>query len=137
MERKLYRSREDRMLFGVCGGIGEYANIDPTIIRLGMVLIGFTFVGFIFYIAAGLIIPEAPVTEQGRSDQNGRDTYGPGPVRREEDTFEPVAGAKPEMPTKSETENETASETKNEAENETENKESNTAEQSDAVTKEV
>ncbi|SCZ77628.1 PspC domain-containing protein [Acidaminobacter hydrogenoformans] len=135
MERKLYRSREDRMLFGVCGGIGEYANIDPTIIRLGMVLIGFTFVGFIFYIAAGLIIPEAPVMEQGRTDQNGRNNYGPGPVRREEDSFDPVAGAKPEMPTKSETENETVSETKKETQ--TENKEANTAEQSDAVTREV
>lgn len=98
MERKLYRSREDRMLFGVCGGIGEYANIDPTIIRLGMVLIGFTFVGFIFYIAAGLIIPEAPLREQDGRPQNVRNSSGPGPVRREEDIFDPVAGAKPEMP---------------------------------------
>ena len=98
MERKLYRSREDRMLFGVCGGIGEYANIDPTIIRLGMVLIGFTFVGFIFYIAAGLIIPEAPLIEQGGRAQNVKSSSGSGPVRREEDIFDPVAGAKPEMP---------------------------------------
>jgi phage shock protein C len=42
MEKKLYRSRENRMLFGVCGGIGEYTGIDPTVIRLGMIFIGFT-----------------------------------------------------------------------------------------------
>jgi phage shock protein C len=32
--RKLYRSREDRMIAGICGGVGEVYNIDPTLIRL-------------------------------------------------------------------------------------------------------
>lgn len=38
--KKLYRSRKSRMLCGVCGGIGEYLNIDPTLVRLLAVLLG-------------------------------------------------------------------------------------------------
>ena len=41
-EKKLYRSKASRMLCGVCGGIGEYFNIDPTLIRLAFVLFGCT-----------------------------------------------------------------------------------------------
>ena len=37
--KKLYRSRKNRMLCGVCGGIGEYLNIDPTLVRLLAVLL--------------------------------------------------------------------------------------------------
>lgn len=36
--KRLYRSRENRVLCGVCGGIAEYFNVDPVLIRLGMVL---------------------------------------------------------------------------------------------------
>jgi len=39
MGKKLHRSSVNRMLFGVCGGIGEYFNIDPTIIRLAWALL--------------------------------------------------------------------------------------------------
>lgn len=59
MEKKLYRSVKDRKIAGVCGGIGEYFNIDPTLIRLGMVIIccmGGS--GVLAYIIAALIIPE-------------------------------------------------------------------------------
>jgi len=38
MERRLYKSRESRALCGVCGGIGEYFNIDPVIVRLLVVV---------------------------------------------------------------------------------------------------
>ena len=41
-DKKLYRSRTSKMLCGVCGGIGEYFNIDPTLIRLLFVLFGCT-----------------------------------------------------------------------------------------------
>lgn len=87
MEKRLYRSRQNRMIFGVCGGLGEYAGIDPTVIRLGMIFLGFTGFGIVFYIAAGLIMPEAPM--------GGRAYSGP---RRDREDFEPVAGAKPEAP---------------------------------------
>lgn len=59
MEKKLYRSRSNRMLFGVCGGLGEYIGIDPTIVRLIFVFSG---VGLALYFIAALIIPEEPQT---------------------------------------------------------------------------
>ncbi|HLS53809.1 MAG TPA: PspC domain-containing protein [Tissierellaceae bacterium] len=61
MAKKLYRSREDRMLAGVCGGIGEYFNIDPTIIRLIWAILSIPtafFGGVVLYIIAAVIIPE-------------------------------------------------------------------------------
>jgi phage shock protein C len=61
MERKLYRSANDRILGGVCGGIGEYFAIDPVIIRLLWVI--FTLVGgagLIAYIIAAIIVPANP-----------------------------------------------------------------------------
>lgn len=56
--KKLYRSRTNRLLCGVCGGVGEYLNIDPTIIRLLVALLCFTGSGIIVYIAAAIIIPD-------------------------------------------------------------------------------
>lgn len=57
--KKLYRSKKNRRIAGVCGGIGEYFNIDPTLIRLFWIL--FIFVGgsgILAYIIAWIIIPE-------------------------------------------------------------------------------
>ena len=56
--KKLYRSKTNRMLCGVCGGLGEYLNIDPTIIRLLAVLIGLTGGGVVAYIIAAIVIPD-------------------------------------------------------------------------------
>jgi len=58
--RRLYRSRTHRMLGGVCGGVAEYFGIDPTLIRLGWVLLAFHG-GIVAYLVAWLIIPEEPV----------------------------------------------------------------------------
>lgn len=55
--KKLYKSQDNRVICGVCGGIGEYLNIDPTLIRLLMVLLGCTTTGFVIYIIAAVIIP--------------------------------------------------------------------------------
>ncbi len=60
-DKRLYRSRIQRMLCGVCGGIGEYFNIDPTLIRLVFVLFGCTGGGILAYIIAAIIIPDGPV----------------------------------------------------------------------------
>ena len=59
--KKLYRSRTSRYLAGVCGGIGEYFNIDPNIVRIIAVLLGFGSIGtlLIVYLAAALLLPEA------------------------------------------------------------------------------
>lgn len=56
--KKLYRSRDNRMLSGVCAGVGEYINLDPTIVRLLWALFGITGFGIVAYIAAAIIIPE-------------------------------------------------------------------------------
>ena len=58
--KRLYRSRTSRYLAGVCGGIGEYFNIDPNIVRIVAVLLGFCSIGtvLIVYIAAALLLPE-------------------------------------------------------------------------------
>jgi phage shock protein C len=58
--KRLYRSLRDRMLCGVCGGIGEYFNIDPTLVRLLAVVICVCSCssGLIAYIIAAIIIPE-------------------------------------------------------------------------------
>lgn len=59
--KKLYRSRKDRVLLGVAGGIGEYFEIDPIIVRLIFVLLTlWGGVGLVLYIIAAIIIPEAP-----------------------------------------------------------------------------
>lgn len=61
MEKRLYKSRENRMIDGVCGGIAEYFNIDPTLVRLGWVLfcaLGGS--GVIAYIIGAIIIPRRP-----------------------------------------------------------------------------
>ena len=58
VEKRLYRSRENKMLCGVCGGIGEYFNVDATLIRLLFVLFGCTGSGIVAYIIAAIIIPD-------------------------------------------------------------------------------
>ncbi len=59
--QKLRRSRKDRMIGGVCGGLGEYFHIDPVIIRLIFVLLLFANgIGFLAYILFWIIVPEEP-----------------------------------------------------------------------------
>ncbi|MCQ1534329.1 PspC domain-containing protein [Methanosarcina sp. KYL-1] len=58
---KLYRSRKNRMIAGVCGGIGEYFDIDPTLVRLLWVLFSLSGgAGIVAYIIAWIIVPEEP-----------------------------------------------------------------------------
>ena len=57
--KKLYKSRTDKKLCGVCGGIAEYLNVDSTIIRLiWAVLIVIAGTGILAYILAAFIMPE-------------------------------------------------------------------------------
>jgi len=59
--KRLYRSTHDRMLCGVCGGIAEYFQLDPTLVRLGWALfciLGGS--GVLAYIVAAIIIPNDP-----------------------------------------------------------------------------
>jgi phage shock protein C len=60
--KKLHRSRKDRMIAGICGGIGEMFSVDPTLIRLALALIALFTVGtaVLVYVLGWIIIPEAP-----------------------------------------------------------------------------
>jgi phage shock protein C len=61
MAKKIYRSKKDSIIGGVCGGIAEYFEIDPTLVRLLAILIVFVGgVGIIAYIVAWIIIPQNP-----------------------------------------------------------------------------
>jgi len=61
VKKKLYRSKKNKMIAGVCGGIAEYFDIDPTLVRLlGLVLVLSGGAGVIAYIIAWIIIPEKP-----------------------------------------------------------------------------
>jgi len=58
--RQLYRSTTNRMIAGVCAGIGDYINVDPTVVRLMAVLLFFLTGGgmIVAYLVMALIIPE-------------------------------------------------------------------------------
>ena len=61
MEKRLYKSATDKKLDGVCAGIAEYCNIDPTVIRplwvLGTLFVG---AGILAYIVAAIVMPRNP-----------------------------------------------------------------------------
>lgn len=61
MSKKLYKSTTDRKLCGVCAGIANYLNVDPTVVRLLWALITFLGgAGLIAYIVCALVIPDEP-----------------------------------------------------------------------------
>lgn len=59
--KKLYKSKENKVISGVFGGIGEYYEVDPTVLRLGYIAItalsGFM-PGVVAYVIASLVVPE-------------------------------------------------------------------------------
>ena len=58
MEKRLYRSRTDRMIWGVCGGLSKYFDVDPTIVRvIFIVLTVISGFGIIAYIILALVVP--------------------------------------------------------------------------------
>ncbi|MEX0652376.1 MAG: PspC domain-containing protein [Candidatus Paceibacterota bacterium] len=66
--QKVYRSRSDRYIAGVCGGLGEYIDMDSTILRLGWVMVTIfsgVLPGVLIYCIAMFIIPKKPMVENG------------------------------------------------------------------------
>ncbi|HEX3051036.1 MAG TPA: PspC domain-containing protein [Aggregatilineaceae bacterium] len=61
-QKRLYRSTNDRMFAGVCGGVAEYLEVDPTLVRLVFVALALlsSGAGFVLYIVLMLIVPEQP-----------------------------------------------------------------------------
>jgi phage shock protein C len=75
MNKQLFRSRTNKKIAGVCGGIAEYFNIDPTVVRLIWVLFTLTYgIGFVAYIVAVIIIPEQNTGNFGFSQGQNQET---------------------------------------------------------------
>ena len=66
LQKRLYRSTQDRMFAGVCGGIGEYLDVDPTLVRLVFVALSLlsSGSGLVIYIILMLIVPEQPAEQR-------------------------------------------------------------------------
>ena len=64
MEKRLFRSRADRKLLGICGGLGKYFDIDPTIVRLVFIALLFCgLLGFWIYLIMAIVVPQEPIIE--------------------------------------------------------------------------
>ncbi|MFW6149127.1 MAG: PspC domain-containing protein [Atribacterota bacterium] len=85
--KKLYRSRKDSKIAGVCGGIAEYFDVDPTIIRLlALLTIFFGGGGIIAYIIAWIIIPLEPI--EGSSPSPEEQTNNTKKENKDEETVD-------------------------------------------------
>jgi len=83
--KKLYRSRDDKMIAGVCGGLGKYLNIDPTLLRLIFALLVVFGIGsgLLVYLILMIVVPLEPVASTAVAAQVDAASIG-------------VAGASPE-----------------------------------------
>jgi len=93
MEKKLYRSRTSKTIAGVCGGLAEYLNMDPTIVRVLWVLLSFWGPGLIAYIIMACIIPEAPEQPEG-----WQQPYAPPPPPYQQQPFQQQPWQQPYAP---------------------------------------
>jgi phage shock protein PspC (stress-responsive transcriptional regulator) len=82
MYKQLYRSNDNKVIAGVCGGMAEYFNVDPIIVRLCWVIAGLTGAGILAYIIAIFFMPLNPDTfrnyESKANQDNNSDEYGGG-----------------------------------------------------------
>ena len=59
MDKRLYKSNENKMIEGVCGGIAEYFDIDPTLVRIGWVIFSLVYgSGILAYIICAFCMPK-------------------------------------------------------------------------------
>jgi len=70
MQKKWYRSRRNKMIGGVAGGLAEYFDIDPTIVRLLFVVGLFMGAGFLAYIIMWIVVPEEPYFNETKTETN-------------------------------------------------------------------
>jgi phage shock protein C len=98
MQNKLFRSRSDRMIAGVCGGLGQYLGVDSTIVRIVAVILALSpGPGLLIYILLAVIMPEEPeIIEESRravplvDDPLATDAFFEEPISREPVREEPV-----------------------------------------------
>ena len=72
--KRLYRSRDDRIVGGVCAGLGDFFGIDPVLVRLGLVaalLLGWPGVGImvVAYLILLIVVPEEPLSQTAQTDE--------------------------------------------------------------------
>jgi phage shock protein C len=68
--KRVYRSKSERVLAGVCGGLGEYFNIDPTLVRILFILFALVVGGgILLYIILWILIPEEPQVAGDAEDE--------------------------------------------------------------------
>lgn len=78
MQNQLVRSETDKKIFGVCGGLADYLNVDPVLVRLGFVLLTFASgVGLVAYVAMAVLLPSeisvgSSVSWPPHGDSNGK-----------------------------------------------------------------
>lgn len=73
---KLSRSRTDRILFGVCGGLAKYFNVDPTIVRVIFILLVLTpGAGVLLYIVLAILMPLEPITAAAGDPQKNAQEF--------------------------------------------------------------
>ncbi|MBI5958936.1 MAG: PspC domain-containing protein [Chloroflexi bacterium] len=78
--KRLYRSTQDRMFAGVCGGVAGYLDVDPTLVRLffvALTLMGGP--GIIIYLVLMLIVPEGPDVQQQKRKHDEEDDLSDSP----------------------------------------------------------
>lgn len=91
MTERLYRSAQDKMIGGVCGGLAAYFRVDVTLVRLiALVALFAGGVGFLAYLAAWVIIPVGPVGYSGYmgQEQQGEEIVKPGVFDTDEEAYD-------------------------------------------------
>ena len=84
MNKTLYRTEDDKMIGGVCGGLGRYFEIDPTIVRLLFALIFFGFgAGFMIYVLLWIIMPSETTLQANSTEESETQESGPTPIEGE------------------------------------------------------
>jgi phage shock protein C len=86
MQKRIYRSNVDNKIAGVCGGLGEYFDIDPTIVRIIMFLLIFAHgAGLIIYIVGWIVMPKRPLdVSHDAAGQTGSETTGVVQLKKDE-----------------------------------------------------
>ena len=68
--KSLYRSRKNRKIAGVCGGLGEYFNVDPTLVRLAFAALSLAYGGgLLLYVISAILVPDENTQENSGNDQ--------------------------------------------------------------------
>ncbi len=75
MDKKLYRSRKNVVIGGVCGGMGEYFDIDPVLVRIIWLIAIFSGIGVLAYLVCWVIIPQKPYQITTLDKQQYEDGY--------------------------------------------------------------